>query len=77
MVIMMKIILKINIIKILENVSIIESLWMIILNSNKENAFKNKTLTGEKQAIILIYFIQTMKRLPCLIGNMQRKHYAY
>ena len=32
---------------------------------------KDETLTGEeKKTIILIYYIQTMKRLPCLICSV-------
>ena len=43
---------------------------MIVLNNNNYNILiTDKTLAGEekKQTVILIYYIRTMKRLPCLI----------
>ena len=39
---------------------------MIILNNNGYN----QNTYREKKTIILIYYIQTMKRLPCLICSV-------
>ena len=46
-------------------------MWMIIFNNsnynnNKQN-INNKQSKEKKQTMILIYYIQVMKRLPCLI----------
>ena len=53
----------------------LESIWMIILNNNNynntitttETLITDQTLTGEERIRILIYYIQTMKRLRCPI----------
>ena len=36
-------------------------------NNNKQNTYNSRE---EKKTIILIYYIQTMKRLPCLICSV-------
>ena len=63
MITMMKIMLKIKIIK---DILKIEFMLMIVLNS--KTYIQN--LQGKKQTKILIYYIQTIKRLPCLICSV-------
>ena len=49
---------------------------MIIINNNNHkdnkcnNYNKQNTYQEKKQTVILIYYIQTMKRIPCLICNV-------
>ena len=45
---------------------------MIILNNNNHNNNKIKHLKGKK-TIIIIYYIEIMKRLPCLICSVNIK----
>ena len=40
-------------------------------NNNKQNTYnKQNTCTVKKQGMILISYIQSMKRLPCLICSV-------
>ena len=63
--------------KYLKTYKKIESMWMITLssnnyNNNKQNTYKKQKNVQEKkkQTMILIYHIQTMKGLPCLIFSV-------
>ena len=67
-----EIMLKIRGGKYFKKYSLCEWLFLLItitISTNKMS-ITTKSITGEKQTIILIYYIETMRRLPCLICNV-------